>query len=1093
MLAALSGTIPQVSAQQLFEDTILQDLESAANAELLEWAVTLGLSSRGSRREIEDRILEYYGLARSDLVDPAPTEEGDEQALSIATIRNARGSDYFTIEETDERYLRLVGGVELTMEDGDSVHTISAEELTLNLEENTIAASGGVEYTVQRPGETETFNGDAVVFNIRDWDGVFLRGITDSGGEIDEEAIDFAVSGERISRSTSDVVVIDDGVITSSTADPPNYEIRARRIWILAPGEWGIRRAVLRVGRVPMFYFPYFFIPGDRLFFNPAVGSRSREGTFIQTTTYIFGESPEKDPPFSIMQISESPGDEDREIQGLFLRIPEEPKEPRRPDWTLKVMADIYTQLGYYGGIGASMPNLGPVTTLDWRLGIGTSRNIYDENGTYSSFYVDETGRARRRWNSGYLLDRTVPFRYESELDAVIDVGTASLSVAYEMFSDTRFRSDYGNRAESIDWNALISQSTPEETETTAGDITSLRWESRLRWTPRVPGLSPWVTNLSLSGLRAELRWNSRENADLPPAVTLPESDASPERLFFYPDSAVFPDLIAQVDGSILRFPRPDGATGSDTTTDTDESITGSDPADGDATTTLRPPWDEPPEEPADREERFILPEEADDLPGIPPRDVGSVQLTYSLRPTLRVDRVTDNAEWTVPEEVGFAWQYSTLQNRNRGNLALRALSPGGWMRYDGTLAFEHRYQSVDFLAEIEESRQESLQRSAYAFRGETVTQNSATTGFPLLDVPSLEESTIRHEISSRVYDRSFESLTPDGSPRYIERYGDWSPEGIDRHAGIATVRWDFLGATQSFRAETVLPPLDRGYFGDLTVVTGPLTSTLSAGYRDDEEEGWIPDPLVETHSLSAFDDDLSFDQRLEYDLEETELVQARSILGVWPLRVDLQGRKTTGLEFRPDSGWTDTGEPRFQWTSLAVGLEGTQRFRMWKRRIDLGLRGVLAFDADLREFTRSGLVLDYGFDLDIYRFLTLELAARSRNDLVYQYVPRLAEEVDRPYRDPLEDLVNSLRLFDTEARQDSFFKIESIEISAVHDLEDWELSFSYIGGPELTTEGGTSRYVWQGVFAVLFQWRPISEIRRDIRIEDGIVEFIES
>ncbi|MDA3950120.1 MAG: hypothetical protein PF508_12995, partial [Spirochaeta sp.] len=361
----------------LFDRTILQDLETAGNSELIDWAITLGLSSRGSRQEVEDRILAYYGLQRSDLTPRDPETPDEEGALSVATIRQARGSEFFTIEQTDERYLRLVGGVELTMEDGEAIHTITAEELTLNLEQNTISATGAVEYEVQRPSETEEFRGDSIVFNIQDWDGVFLRGITDSGQNLDNDQPDFAVSGARISRSPRDIVVIDDGVITSSVADPPNYRIRARRIWILAPGEWGIRRAVLYVGRVPMFYFPYFFVPGDRLFFNPAIGTRSREGSFIQTTTYIFGQSEEDDPPFSIMQIAESVDDREKEIQGLFLRVPDTPREIRRPEWSLKLMADVYTTLGYYGGAAASLPGLGPFSQLDWRIGVGSSRNIY--------------------------------------------------------------------------------------------------------------------------------------------------------------------------------------------------------------------------------------------------------------------------------------------------------------------------------------------------------------------------------------------------------------------------------------------------------------------------------------------------------------------------------------------------------------------------------------------------------------------------------------------------------------------------------------------------------------------------------------------
>lgn len=231
----------------------------------------------------------------------------------------------------------------------------------------------------------------------------------------------------------------------------------------------------------------------------------------------------------------------------------------------------------------------------------------------------------------------------------------------------------------------------------------------------------------------------------------------------------------------------------------------------------------------------------------------------------------------------------------------------------------------------------------------------------------------------------------------------------------------------------------------------------------------------------------------MEYDLEETELVQSRSIVELWPLRVELVGQKTNDLEFVEGSGWVDRENQGFYWTNLLVGLQGNPRYSLWKRRIDLGLNGLLSFEADLQEFTRSGLVLEYGFDMDIYRFLTLEFSARSTNDLVYQYVPELADKVDRPRRDPLEDLINSLRLFDDEARRDSFFKIDSIEITAVHDLQDWELQFSYVGGPELSNENGISSYEWQGVFAILFQWRAITEIRRDIRIEDGTLDFVES
>nr|MDA3949192.1 hypothetical protein [Spirochaeta sp.] len=712
--------------------------------------------------------------------------------------------------------------------------------------------------------------------------------------------------------------------------------------------------------------------------------------------------------------------------------------------------------------------------------------NIYLDNGAYSSFYVDDLGRARRRWNRGYVLDRDVPYRYESELDARLEVKSASLTINYEMFSDTRFRADYGDRAESIDWSGLITQQSEEEEEDSVGEINSLRWESQLRWNPVLPGLRPWVTSFNVSSLRTELRWNTRDNADLPAPVARAESDNTPERRFFYPDSAVFPDLVVQLRGTLAELPRRDRSP--------EEESGESDAADADrGAADIRPPWESRIVPDAPDEDGFRLPERAGDLRGIVAGDPGSLALTYSLRPTLRVDRITDSDEWQTYEDVGFDWEYSTLQNRNRGSLDLMMISPAGWARYDGSLAAEQRYQSVTFLTDLEETEQTRLEQSAFAFRGSTITQTSTTTGYPLKEVYVLENSTLRHLLTSRVYERQFDGIDPEGDPQYETRLGEWSDEGISAHTGNATLRWRLWNAEQSFATETVLPPLDRAYLGTLSLVTGPLTSEFRGGYRETEDEGWKPDPFVQTHTLDVVEDNFVLEQRLEYDLDETELVQARSVGRLWPLRVELQGQRTTGLEFVPESGWTDTGEPQFRWTSLAIGLQAEPRFRFWRRRIDLGLTGILSFDADLQEFTRSGLLLDYGFDVDIYRFMTLEFSARSRNDLVYQYVPSLAEKVDRPPRDPLEDLVNSLRLFDDEARRDSFFKIESVEITAVHDLQDWELQFSYVGGPELISEGGRSEYEWQGVFAILFQWRAITEIRRDMRIEDGTLEFIES
>jgi hypothetical protein len=69
---------------------------------------------------------------------------------------------------------------------------------------------------------------------------------------------------------------------------------------------------------------------------------------------------------------------------------------------------------------------------------------------------------------------------------------------------------------------------------------------------------------------------------------------------------------------------------------------------------------------------------------------------------------------------------------------------------------------------------------------------------------------------------------------------------------------------------------------------------------------------------------------------------------------------------------------------------------------------------------------------------------------------------------------------------------MESIDVSLVHDLEDWNLEMTYSGSPVLEGSGQAARYRWQSLLTILVRWRAISELRRAIEVEDGVLEFVE-
>ncbi len=106
---------------------------------------------------------------------------------------------------------------------------------------------------------------------------------------------------------------------------------------------------------------------------------------------------------------------------------------------------------------------------------------------------------------------------------------------------------------------------------------------------------------------------------------------------------------------------------------------------------------------------------------------------------------------------------------------------------------------------------------------------------------------------------------------------------------------------------------------------------------------------------------------------------------------------------------------------------------------------------------------------------------------MMYQYIPSLAEEVDRTWRNPLVDLLKSFNFLHTKDRYESYFKLTSISLEAIHHLDDWDLTISYTGTPELLTRAnGRQEFRWNGIFGIFLQWKPIPAIKSEFRYDES-------
>ena len=550
------------TAEEMVANTLAEDIATASYYELVTWCDQLGLDDSGSRSDLQARLAAHYKVTLPQAAAPGKR---------IVTVRSARQSEYFTQKDSDEKYVLLRGDVVVEVRDtkDDTLQVIKAASLTFNQTRRTMSAVGGVTYTLTRAGQTDTFTGESLDFDLDSSEAIFYGGSTRRVIKRNGTEVPYTFHGETITRVSNDTVILQKGGFTSSdTPADPLYQIRAGTVWLLGPSEWAVQDAVLMIGNVPLLYLPGFFWPGDDFFFNPNIGYKTREGSFVQTTTYLLGRKPPQDSPFSFLQLSGS-GDNGYELEphGLFLRKIPGTTAPKTTGNTLKLMADVYSRLGGMVGLDG---NFSPIGTF--RTSLGVSRSIFLDPTTnlYTPFLPAWPGTppapagynvGSDYWNSSSLFGLALPARFGLEGTLKLSAPTASLSTSFQLFSDPYFTSDFYNRTENGMLSALFTQAGSGATSSTTA-TTATAQQSNLAWdlTANADFTKlvnvPWIQTLSISTFNLHMTWQSFTNTGL----SDPQAD-DPGRSFYVPATLTTPSISAVMSGNILSLGTPSASS----------------------------------------------------------------------------------------------------------------------------------------------------------------------------------------------------------------------------------------------------------------------------------------------------------------------------------------------------------------------------------------------------------------------------------------------------------------------------------------------------------------------------------------------------
>jgi hypothetical protein len=1030
----------EAATADLLETTLAKDIDTAGYYELVAWCRELGLDDSGGRRELQARLYAYFAV--TPIAEPPP-------AGRILEIVRAGGSEYFTLEGIEENYILLEGDVLVEFQEDDSIHSIRAERIILNQTEDILTAEGNIEYRLKQGEEEEVFTGERLSFSVESWEGVFFRGGLTSDREIEGKPLTFVFRGESITKLANDTIVLRNGRITScEDLQNPHYHLRARKIWVLAPNEWAITGARLHVGRIPVFYLPFFFHAGDEFFFHPVIGYRSREGNFIQTTSYLIGQKERQKSAFSFLSATEESLNTDpRRREGLFLRRVEEEGQTAaaaETDRYLKILLDFYSRLGLFAGVEGDFP-----PEVGFKGGLARSRSLFKVAGEWETF-LDSAGAFESQWNEARLFGwDQFPLRYGLEADWTLSSARAGFNGRFEYFSDPYFVKDFYTRSEDFSWTGTLGGAGETELATVTSERWNLAWElnTNANFLREPPS---WMKSFSLTYLNTKLFWQSRQ----PPESLDPLLAADPARRFYYPVSMQLPSVSMLISGDILDLSSspappasPEAGNG--------KAGQGPNEAPGKGYRDPLGPPGETDGEAVPAEPDLRIPPAKEDAAVQPAGETASFRLSYRIQPNTKLEETFSYQDWLVPEDVDWTVRNAVLTTDGSSSLDYNLTLYENLFGLSGSLVYDGEYQTrfdggYDTTSEVSASLNTRLA--------------------PLRRVTNFSASSLSYNLDWDFYRYQSETAATTS--------WQWNDETVGKHSLQARLAYKPGTRENSLSFTAQLPPQLPSYSGSLIFYAWKFKTTVSDVVKK-ESGDWVWQPLIVQEALEL-NEEVRITEELRFDPEERLLIKSVSSLTLWDLSSSFTAERLLPVALDTvDGSWDTLGtEEEFLPSHASISYKLLDRSAfMWRNRLRLDTNLNSSWSIHLQRFTENSLDFSLNLKLSVYKFMEFNFATVSANQQTYLYFQKWAAEAGQSRRSPISDLLDSFSFFDRAARERSAFKLKSLSISLVHHLHDWDLTFDYQGKPVLYTGDGNPYYDWNNTFSIFLKWTPIPEL----------------
>ena len=1042
-IAAVLVILLVVVSSVFADDSLLRrSIMACTYSELVQMARSYGITVTQDEKELRNAILMYFGLETQTAVEDNPEKpeepklEAPEPELKVQAVTSI-SIDHAERMNTVGDVIIMSGSVRISFSaENTGKRILSADTVAVDLASKILQASGDVTLE-DEDGKNRTFRGQVVSLDWGSLDVVVFDGQSSTTrSNSSGSGIVFYVSGKEVSYDGDSAGVFFNNGTIATWKDDPYWSISANKL-SLSGNDMFIDRAVFRLGRVPVFYFPIFFYPGTTLSFNPSIGMSSTKGAFLNTTYEVYGQYPRLGQVGSKSSSSSSDSGSAESAfsgissfldsneggtmirDGIYYRALKEGEElsslekwARESGSYLALFSDVYQNLGL-------------------SLGFDTLNKFFDKK-----LNVGALGVVAYRPQTDIKNMRR--FRYSFDFNLDYKLNNLNVKASMPLRSDPAVRVDFLNRNTAFSMDSLFG--TDQYFPSTYSSQSTYTWALDSSYKTSLGNY-----NFNISSLKADIDYR----LDL-------QKDQSGE--YYYDPKVVeasLPYLSFSSDGVIMNLKGESKSSTRETGYSNDLAKSFS-------------------------QELSSLSEELQAVPDLEEDDNGDGVVPYK-GPDLKLESTTVSEAgslklgYTYNQTLDNVYKEALLQDnmytKINGTVYADAAVPGNWFTVKETLKPQFNYSHTGISGDNPVEINEYYLSSA------------------------LNASIPRLGISYNLNQRIYVHYSKSNSETITDRWGEWDSTDVTAHdvSFSKTVRPFTFGfyvqlkplteilkpsvsysrngldisADFSMRRPSDTEDFEKGAANfNVSYKNGFMTASVANNYDftkvpSDGSDPWSGYKLVQKATLNPVKG-LSFSESATFTGQFT--ASNLSVSGSYEFDSSL-------VDFKASSSMRFTGE-NYDKDSLNVTLKLSQdEIRFWKKRIAFQSGLDFSFTYDFQNPYRTYFTAGLSLSFRIAEFMDLSVSVNSANKSFSRYYD---SDGKFSFSKMVEDLARSFDFFGN-GRKNTGFNLSSFKIQFVHYMRDWNL---YIDAKGSLTTQYTGIYEWVPSVTVYVKWNAIPELR---------------